>query len=108
MVIEEHFIGTSLDTELVEELLPQFLSEMSSDFKNLLESFNRNNHTVVREVAHRMRGTAKVFGAFRIEKLAETVELRVVTEGQPFLLESIEELRTNIKIINQEFKDRAA
>lgn len=105
MIKEEHFKTTSLDADLVDELLPQFLDEMSSEFQDLLDSFNRNDLENVKSIAHRMRGTAQVFGAYCIEENAEQIENFIIEDEGITLLEYIEELKLTVKKINQEFED---
>lgn len=90
--------------ELLDELLPQFLKEITIEFNKLLSSFNIGNHEKVMEVAHKIRGTAQVFGAFEIEENAERIEKILAGNKRDSLLQSIEDLRNNIKKINQEIE----
>lgn len=103
MIYKEHFKTTSLDSEILEELLPQFIIEITNEFEKLLENFNSNNHQNVREIAHKIRGTTKVYGAFEIEKSAEQIEHFFLENNEDSLLESIEGMRKNIKRINKKF-----
>lgn len=103
MFKKNHLITTSLDSELIEELLPDFLSELTVEFENLLAHFNAGNQIQIKNTIHKIRGTAQVFGAFKIEQNAKEIEHVITEKNDFFLLEAIEKMRINIKQMNQEF-----
>ena len=105
MINKEHFKTTSLDSDLLAELLPDFLKEITDEFENLLVYFNTGNLVKVKDIAHKIKGTSQTFGAFKVEEYAGQIERIIFENNGKSLKVPIDKLSINLKKINQEFNN---
>lgn len=101
MTKKEHFVNTSLDAEIVQELLPQFLQEINQEFEKLLQSFNLNDLNAVYEIAHKIKGATQSFGAHYIERNTKHILQMLEAKNTTHLIEAIENLRIEINQLIQ-------
>lgn len=103
MKTQELFVTTSLDTDIVYELLPEFIDEIQNEFDKLLENFNNNRLPNVMEIAHKMNGASKSFGAFRIEQKTANIISTIKEKNGLLLIEAIESLKAEIGLLNKAY-----
>ncbi|MBL4708034.1 MAG: hypothetical protein JKY48_06305 [Flavobacteriales bacterium] len=97
MINNEQLITTSLDSEIVNELFPEFLKELSLESDKLLESFNLNDLVKVKEIAHKIIGVTQTFGAHHVKRNANNIIVIIDKNNGISLIEEIEDLRIGIR-----------
>ena len=99
MIKEKYFKDTSLDQDIVDELLPEFIEEITEEFGNLLESFNLGNLSEVQKFAHKIKGVSECYGAHHVESSAKAIEESINANPHLLIIEKIESLRVAINDI---------
>lgn len=105
MIKREYLKTTSLDAETVKELLPMFFAEIDLEFKKLLESFELKDFIQIKTIAHKINGTAKSFGAYRIEQNSEEIMMHIEQKQSSSLITTIKALGIHIKQLKLAYEE---
>ncbi|MFA5879125.1 MAG: Hpt domain-containing protein [Candidatus Margulisiibacteriota bacterium] len=82
--------------------MPDYLQNRQTDFMNIKFALDNNDFERVKQIAHKMRGSAGLYGLMGLTDIAKEMEENALTEDKPLLVTLLQKMifyLENIEII---------
>lgn len=90
------FTETELSAESYQELLPDFFKEIIADFASIKLAQKQNNLQIIRQFAHKIKGSAACYNASLISEKAKITQDSIDHSSQADLIQIIDQLGDSI------------
>jgi HPt (histidine-containing phosphotransfer) domain-containing protein len=101
METSEYFGISQLSSQSFKELLPIFFNEIENDFKSLEESNKKGDELEIRQLAHKIKGTAATYSAKLIFEAAKNLQEALENNYTSDIASQIGELELAIESTNR-------
>ena len=91
------------DQHTLNSLIATFLSTTKEDIRNLESAVNNRQSTIIRDMAHRIKGGASVIGAEGLASLANRMETIGLNREQKEYDTTFHALKTQFRAIEAEY-----